>query len=764
MEKAKSFINSIPLKLISIILAVYILFSFVFVYQRSTLQSYLQLTNNYSKLTKDNVLIISNLKDNIQKANTLRILYSQTTNSDVKYILKEQITKLETAINDEIDKFDLILLNSENKTIRTKFKESYVKLKTTQNSFEIQKEHDALVTSTLENQVALSKTIETLSLINDNCLEEAYKQNKKSEQLLTNNQSKIYILFAFLLFALVTSIAFIQKKINKPLKYIKLNLSYLTQGNEPKYKLYETNDQIGQIAVCVNKLTDNQDDTIDALANLAKNSYDTQFEAKSSNDLIYKQIKKLKSNMILLSRELDVKKDSESERDWVNFGLAKFSNILRENNTNLSDLYDIILQELIQYIGAVQGVIFSVETDENEEKYIIMQNSYAYDVKKIANKKILFNEGLVGRCAIEQKIIYLTDVPPDYLDIYSGLGESKPVSLLLFPLVHNQNIYGIIELAFFKELELYEREFAEKLGDTIASSIFNVKINTNTAKLLEQAQMHAMKMALQEKIMRRQLDELKETQKEATRKEEASLGFVSAVNHTVIRADFDLDGKLLYANSKFYEIMEYTSREAEGKHYSTFLEPEDRADFNEEWQRISHGGKHFEKDVKYKTKTGHVYLFVTYTIVRDAYANLDKVLFLAIDTSNRISKELEMTRIIDAFEKTSIKAEFALDGTLMSCSERFLEVTGLDLDAMKGKNIPILLKKEGILDIDILWQNAKSGIEFNDILIFYSKNRKKTLTKVAIFPIEDRNGNISKIILLACHFNFYEQKSFALDI
>ncbi len=764
MAKVKNFINSIPLKLASIIFTIYILFSIVYVYQQSTLKSYIQLSTDYSNLLTDNILIINTIKDNIQKNNTLRILYNQASNSDVKYTLKQQITKLEKEIDINLDKFDRIILDSQNDVIRKKVKVLYATLKSTQNKLELTQEHKAFINSLLENQAALEKVLETLTFIADNYSEKTHNNLKLNELKFERNQSKIYILSAFLLFVLISSLVFIQQKIRKPLRFIKLNLSYLAQGNEPRYKLQETKDEIGKIALCVNKLTDNQDDTVDALINLSKNIYDYEIKAKSPNDLIYKQIKKLRANMILLSRELDVKKDSESERDWVNFGLAKFSNILRENNTNLSDLYDIILQELIKYIGAVQGAIFSVETNENEEKYLIMQNSYAYDVKKIAQKKILFNEGLVGRCAIEQKVIYLTEVPADYLDVYSGLGESKPVSLLLFPLVHNQNIYGIIELAFFKELELYAREFAEKLGDTIASSIFNVKINTNTAKLLEQAQMHAMKMALQEKIMRRQLDELKETQKEANLKEEASLGFVAAVNHTVIRADFDLEGKLLYANSKFYEVMEYTSREAEGKHYSTFLEPEDRADFTEEWQRISHGGKHFEKDVKYRTKTGHVYLFVTYTIVRDASANLDKVLFLAIDTSNRITKELEMNKLIETFERTSIKAEFALDGTLLSCSDKFLDATGLDLETMKGKNIPILLKKEGILDIEILWHNATSGIEFNDILVFYSKNGKKTLTKVAIFPIEDKNGNIAKIILLACYFNFYEQKSFSLDI
>ncbi len=755
---------SLSFTLVSIFFLIYIIFAFLYFNQKKAFQSTLIINNQLINVLNQSIFISVELKNDLENLNLLKIIYSQTQSEDIKYNLRQQISTLEQSVKQNIYKLNVLKIDNNLVVYRDEFNEKYKILIKTQKNFIYFQSQNEFVEKTLQNYNALSATKDALTSLTEYSTLNIESLNKKNAALILKKQNANYILIIILLLLLVVTVFQVNRRIYRPLRFINYNLRKLVQGAELKYKLNETDDEIGQIALLVNQLTDYQDDIIKVLAELSRNVYDFEFQPKSSSDIVFKQIQRLRSNMILLSHELDVKKDSESERDWGNMGLAQFSNILRMNNNNLEALYEIILQELIRYIGAIQGSIFSVETDANNEKYLLMQSFYAYNVKKLASKKILFNEGLVGRCAIEQKMIYITDVPNTHLEVNSGLGESVPVSLLLFPLVHNGNIYGIIELAFFKELQLFEREFAEKLGDTIASSIFNVKINTNTAKLLEQAQMHAKKMALQEKIMRRQLEELKETQKEANRKEEASMGFVAAVNHTVIRADYDLEGKLLYANSKFYEVMEYSSRESEGKHYSTFLEPEDREAFVEEWKRISQGGKHFESDVKYRTKSGHVYLFVTYTIVRDAYANLDKVLFLAIDTSDRISKEMEMSRVISAFEKTSIKAEFALDGTLHSYTDKFLETIQLTPEELKGKNIPILLKKESIIDIEIIWQNAKSGIEYNNILTFYGKSGKITHSRVSIFPIEDRNGNFLKIILLACAFNISDEKVFSMDI
>jgi len=761
MKNKYQFFNSTAFKLISLLLICYILVFYIF--HESTTKMKTIYTANEINIENLNIYILgtNELKRTINHYHSQIVLHLISEDADEKYQLKEQIVKSRNSIKKQLREINKIEKDSITNSKLTKINSNLDVLEQNFQKLDSSIERTTIYL-TSENNATLNSLINLIDDLSAYYYKQLSKEQKLNQKVYIFSRNMNFILFS--LFSLILPIVIIlfSSKVLKPLNFIKFNLKQLSLGVVPRYRVDESKDEIGEIAILTNDLSDYLSDTVFSINELSKNRFDIVLKSKSTNDKLYDSIYRLKNSMNLLVTELDVKKDSENERDWVNVGLANFSNILRENNTDLNILFEIILQELIKYVDAVQGAIYTVEK-EGDEDYLMMQTSYAYETKKIANKKILFNEGLVGRCAIERQNVYITDVPFDYFEIKSGIGQSKPASILLFPLVHHKTLYGVIELAFFKGLELFEREFTEKLGELIASSIFNVKTNMKTANLLQQAQLHAQKMALQERIMRRQLDELQETQIEADKKEEASLGFVAAVNHTVIRADFDLEGKLLYANTKFYEIMEYSSREAEGKHFSMFLDSTDRDEFTEEWKRISKGGKHFEKDVKYKTKTGYVYLFVTYTIVRDVYANLDKVLFLAIDTSQRISKELEMIKVIEAFEKTSIKAEFALDGTILSGTEKFYDAIGLPPEDLRGKNVPILLKKENIINFEIIWQNAKSGIEFNNLLTFNNKNGKRTLAQVSIFPTENKDGDFVKIVLLACSFDYNDKKSFSLD-
>ena len=87
---------------------------------------------------------------------------------------------------------------------------------------------------------------------------------------------------------------------------------------------------------------------------------------------------------------------------------------------------------------------------------------YAFEKRKYVNKQVRKGQGLVGEVYQEGSTVYLTEVPEDYINITSGLGESNPRSILLTPLNLNDEIYGVVELASFKAFQPYQIEFVEK--------------------------------------------------------------------------------------------------------------------------------------------------------------------------------------------------------------------------------------------------------------------------------------------------------------
>jgi GAF domain-containing protein len=121
---------------------------------------------------------------------------------------------------------------------------------------------------------------------------------------------------------------------------------------------------------------------------------------------------------------------------------------------------------------------------------------------------------------LEKATTYLTEIPHDYFRIVSGLGEIDPQSILIAPLLSDNKVYGLVELASLKKFELHEIAFVEKLGESFASTLASVKTNEHNKKLLQDFQEQTESLRSQEEEMRQNMEELTATQEEMGRKEQ----------------------------------------------------------------------------------------------------------------------------------------------------------------------------------------------------------------------------------------------------
>jgi len=229
----------------------------------------------------------------------------------------------------------------------------------------------------------------------------------------------------------------------------------------------------------------------------------------------------LGNSLIIMQKNLKRAADDENkrkaedfQRNWTSQGLARFGELLRQSSADIKTLSFIIIKNIVQYLNANQGGLFIIN---DSEECVELVAAFAYDRKKIVQKTLKKNEGLIGRCIMENETIFLTDIPENYIEITSGLGDAAPRCLLLVPLVANEVIYGVIEIASFKVLEKYQINFIEKIGESIASTILNAKTNMNTARLLQESQEKSEKLADQEEVMRQTMQQMQAKQ---TRMEE----------------------------------------------------------------------------------------------------------------------------------------------------------------------------------------------------------------------------------------------------
>jgi transcriptional regulator with GAF, ATPase, and Fis domain len=220
----------------------------------------------------------------------------------------------------------------------------------------------------------------------------------------------------------------------------------------------------------------------------------------------------------LLKMQSALKKIAEEEyqRNWITKGLANFSDILRDVS-NLEDFCTRVIAEMVKYLDFNQGGIY-IANEEEGETVLKLTACYAYNKKKYIEDSILVGEGLVGACFLEKSPIFMTQIPEGYITITSGLGEAVPRNLFLCPLVVNDRVYGVLELASFNILKDYQRSFIEKISENIAAAISNVKIHESTSNLLKAAQEQAEIMSSQEEELRQNLEEMAATQEELNRR------------------------------------------------------------------------------------------------------------------------------------------------------------------------------------------------------------------------------------------------------
>lgn len=177
----------------------------------------------------------------------------------------------------------------------------------------------------------------------------------------------------------------------------------------------------------------------------------------------------------------------DERRSWISKSLAEFSSILRDYS-DPQKLYNQLISELVKVIEAQQGALYIISDQyDEEEDFLELKAAYGCELDKIKNPKVLIGEGLIGQCYARRKEIHLKQLPQDYLKINSGLGELVANELIIIPLLYNEEAMAVIELASLHHFEPHQTDFLKQLSEAIANTIFNLKNNARTQKLLAEA-------------------------------------------------------------------------------------------------------------------------------------------------------------------------------------------------------------------------------------------------------------------------------------
>ncbi|HEV8513810.1 MAG TPA: PAS domain S-box protein, partial [Cyclobacteriaceae bacterium] len=360
------------------------------------------------------------------------------------------------------------------------------------------------------------------------------------------------------------------RSLTQPLNDMGKTLDLVSKGILPENIATGSNDEFGQMSDKVNSLVQTLKSSAEFAKSVGEGKLDSHFQPVSENDTLGQALIHMRDDLIENERK-------EKERNWIIRGVAEAAEILRAHDT-LDALGDDIIKFIAEKIGALQGVFYDVDNENRHNILIEIRASFAYGRKKFLKKTFRFAEGLVGQAAAEKDVVMRTEIPDDYLSITSGiLGEQKPKCILIVPLITNEEVYGLLEFAGMKKFDPSQVKFVQELSVILARTIFNIKVNERTRKLLSEAQQLSNELQEKQEVLRQNAEEMQATQEELKRSNVLLEEQVEEVNQTQKRMQlllenasevitiYEEDGTVRYVSPSVESILGYGQKELQGK-------------------------------------------------------------------------------------------------------------------------------------------------------------------------------------------------------
>ncbi len=602
---------------------------------------------------------------------------------------------------------------------------------------------------------------------------------------------KAAIITIFVLFwALATSIVLLSNWFSAKLfNKVRYFIYQVAEGKVPKknssrlVSKFEPQELVDMEHV-INEIIDNQHNRIDCLEKLISEGFDANVSIERGKDFEGDLLLKLQEKLADKETNDQSRKVEIEHSDWINKGITKFIEILRFHGQERKVLAYNIISNLVKYVGAIQGAIYFTNEEDPDNIKLELSACYAYEKQKLIEQTFSVDDGLLGRAYHENRVINLTDLPPGYIKIVSGLGDAQPNNLIIVPLIFNQKNSGMLELASFKVFEEYQVTFLSRIAESIASAISGLKISERTETLLQRSQEQSKLMKIQEVEMRRNLQEMRRLKDEAESKDSEMRGLFRAVDSTSLVTQYDKDGTILHVNSRMLDLLQVSEDDLVGRNHADIssFKPNDK-NYRKFWEDLRHGqSRSLVESINTKQKT--IWMSETFSPITDDKGNVLKIINIGMDISDtkvmerqlRLQereinrqmdkqnekerelaekqkyieeREMEMKTLTKAMDSFVIKLELSRRGIILSSNMFFYSLMNLQDADVINKDFTEFLAPEYVTPFSTSLTILCTGKEQHEDFKLRTSASQSIIITANLFPMQNTKGDVEKILLLA---------------
>ncbi|SFH81137.1 Signal transduction histidine kinase [Amycolatopsis regifaucium] len=267
----------------------------------------------------------------------------------------------------------------------------------------------------------------------------------------------------------------------------------------------------------VNVMADNLTDQVRAIAEVTS-AVATGDLTRSISVEAQGEVAELKDNINAMVQSLRETTRANEEQDWLDTNLARISGLM-QGHRDLRVVATLIMNELTPLVGAQHGTFFLTESGENGTRLRLI-TSYGHSEDPDVPSRFAMGRSLIGQAAHTKRPIVVDRTPPGFVKISSSLGSAPPVTLIVLPIVFEDQVLGVIELATFGEFTAVRKDFLAQLMETIGVNVNTIIANARTDSLLEESQRLAQELRARSEELQAQQAKLQRSNAELEEKAE----------------------------------------------------------------------------------------------------------------------------------------------------------------------------------------------------------------------------------------------------
>ncbi|GEL04944.1 response regulator [Rummeliibacillus stabekisii] len=447
--------------------------------------------SNLNSLRKNMTEIVDDRYEKVKVVLDMRQLFSQSDREILYAALNEGKNKAEksveileknqTAIMKDISQLSSVVNTADGKRLSQQLNDQYQSYTATETKI-IQavtnKDNNANLESLMNDQMAkrseVTKTLNDFKTYQEKLMDTKVDESQKSYEstlFLSIIGSVIGIIFvsAILLWML--------RKLSQDLSSIAgviKDIDYHNLSSIPRINI-NTKDEIGDIAHSFNAMAES-------------------LEQYNLNEKKYTQ--------------------EMNDQNWIQTGLAEIGTMYQRIE-DIQVLANRLLTKLAPMINASFGVFYLRKGDGKDTRFIKLAD-IAGDGENIGREAFRVGEGIIGQCVSEQKSQVITHIPDNYQLVTTGLGQVSPKSILIAPVIFEEQVVAVIEMASLETFTPVQEKFIQKVLETLGITINSVEGRMEIERLLKESQAQTEELQAQSEELQAQSEEL-QTQAEELR-------------------------------------------------------------------------------------------------------------------------------------------------------------------------------------------------------------------------------------------------------